>query len=133
LPRARASHKREIGFVVRFGRLYQWHIYDRFGERQGLNTADFVVVGEVNGALDTRPKPFAGVAIDQANRQALRARIAPFDPTRHYPTVAVWPDSFEQFETLKAVMVEAGFEYRLMPMTNGGELVDRGGVGGWVQ
>lgn len=138
LPIAKeAFGKGEVSVIVRYGRLYIWHRYDHLGLRRGLNTDEFVVIGEdeESGALITQPKPTAGIPLDDSEmtRQAIRARLAPFSPSREYITVVVRSDSFGQFQHLRDMLIELGFEYRLMPATVGTAIVDRGGSGGKVQ
>lgn len=134
LPRLRSTYKIEVGLIVRYGRAYLWHRYTRDGVRLGLNTDDFVVLGEVDGKLLTKPKPYAGVDLRNSTSAAgIARRLTSFQPTRHYLCLSVWPDSFAEFQVLKSELVKLGFEYRLMPMAEGVSLVDQGGTGGQVQ
>jgi hypothetical protein len=55
------------------------------------------------------------------------ARLKTFDPQKVHLAIPIWADSFEYFQTLKNTIVGLGFEYRLMPMTDGAILTDRGG------
>ncbi len=126
--------KIHIGMIVRFGRLYVWHRYDALGFPMGLNTDEFVVVGRELGGILTQPKPYAGVPLDAPDAEAQVARrLRAFHPQSHALDVAVWPDSFAEFAVLRRVAVRLGFEYRLLPMHEGGTLVDRGGHDSRVQ
>jgi len=135
LPRQHATVKREVGILVRYGRLYLWHRYDGQGNRMGVNTDDMVVVKDHGSYLETTPKPFAGVPLDIATDQGnqIRLKLSIFDPRTVYVAVVIWDDSFEQFQSLKKVLIERGFEYRLMPISEGESVRDHGGTGRNVQ
>lgn len=138
LPVARSNFgKGEVAVVVRYGRVYVWHRYGRFGLRLGLNTDDFVVIDEdeVSGAIITQPKPTAGIPLDdtEVTQRNVRARLGSFSPDDTIIAVVVRPDSFGQFQYLRDTLIEMGFEYRLMPAAEGEAIVDRGGSGGKVQ
>ena len=135
LPMLHDTIKQEVSLVFRCGRLYVWHKYSPAGQKLGLNTDDFVVIEENAQGLLTLPKPYAGVPIsdEDASRLAVRELLAPFRAARQYLTIVVWPDSFDQFQNLKRVLVSLGFEYRLIPMPPGETIYDRGGSDGRVQ
>ena len=126
LPTLKTTHKSEIGLVVRFGRLYVWHRYDDYDRRVGLNTDEFVVTSRGSEEIETVPKPYAGTPITETNATAIRLRLSTFSVEDNYLTTGVWPDSFATFQVLKREMVAMGFNYRLIPMTDGGSLTDGG-------
>lgn len=136
LPRLRPSTKDEIPLVLRFGRLYVWHEYDARGNRVGVNRKDMAIVGDpTEDELEVAPKPFAGLPIvagDQIQR-SVTTRLSQFHPERAYLAIVVYPDSFDDFSLLKRICVEAGYEYRLMPVVPGETVTDHGGRGGMVQ
>jgi hypothetical protein len=131
----RRTGKHEIQTVVRYGRFYIWHRYDSSGNRAGLNTDEFVVLGDGDRETRTTPMPHAGTIIESTPKatQDLTARLGLFSPRRDYIAILVWPDSFGQFHLFKKLLVEAGFEYRLIPVKDGETFRDRGGSGGDVQ
>ena len=133
LPREHLSIKPQIGFVIRYGRLYQWLRYDRFGHSEGLNTDEFVVVADENDHIQTRPKPFAGTPIKSADTQIIERRFLQFDPHDACLALAIWDDSFDVYQKVKAAAVQAGFEYRIILMREGSSLADRGGSDGRVE
>jgi len=133
LPREHFTAKREIGMVIRFGRLYQWVKYDAYGLQDGLNTDEFVIVEERAGEMVTMPKPYSGVPIVPDQVPNLRAKLAKLDPTTRYVALAIWGDSFVQFPLLKSLLVERGLEYRLLPVAEGDPIFSQGGRGGKVQ
>ena len=130
--RVRGTDKSEIAVHLRYDRLYVWHRYAGDGRRLGLNTDEFVVLENHPNYLETAPRPDAGIPVlDSGMEASIRQRLKQFDSRFHYLGVVVWPDSYDAFQAMKAVMVGAGYEYRLVPAT--GRIVDRGGQGGTVQ
>lgn len=139
-----AGAGQEIGFVLRYGRLYLWHRYDQFHNRQGLNTDDFVIVGEEDGGfivgeedgrLITLPKPTGGILLDgsAASKEAVRRLLRQFDSRTCYLVPIVRPDSFGAFAQFRDVALELGFNYRLMPVEMNSPVAVRGGSATGVQ
>jgi hypothetical protein len=129
------SGKQEIQTDMRYGRFYLWHRYGPSGRRLGLNTDEYVVLRETPTELFTTQMPHAGtiVADTPTSTSDLTERLRRFSPDRDYICVVVWPDSFEQFRHLKKLLVQLGFEYRLIPAKNGDKFRDRGGASEGVQ
>jgi len=129
-----APEKLPISVVVRFGRMYVWHRYDAMGFRAGLNTDEFVVLGQEIGGLLTQPKPYAGIPLGAVDAEAQVARrLHPFSPRQCRLDVAVWDDSFAEFAVLRRAAIRLGFEYRLLVIPTGATLVDRGAHDSRVQ
>jgi hypothetical protein len=130
-----AVNKQEIGLVLRYGRLYIWHKYGQGHQRLGLNTDDFVVISENGEGLVTRPKPTAGVLLDESaeSQTAVRRVLGRFDPRTCYFAIIARPDSYGVFHHLRDQALELGFEYRLIPVGANDPISDRGGSGGSVQ
>ncbi len=127
--------KQEIQTVLRYGRFYVWHRHGPSGDRWGLNTDEFVVLDASDAELRTTPMPHAGTIVADTSKalQQLSTRFNQFNPTRDYIGIVVWPDSFEQFRLLKKVLIQRGFEYRLIPAKQGDSFRDRGGSSDGVQ
>lgn len=128
-----ATVPRNLGLIVRYGRVYVWHRYSADGWRVGLNTEDFVVVADQGDKLVTHPDPTKGVPLtpEAATAETLRQRLRPFPSARWYCEIVVRPDSFDEFKVLRDTLIAEGYEYRLMPTDV--SVVDRGGSGGRVQ
>lgn len=126
LPRARRTFKTETVVIVRYGRLYVPYLTasDRFEGR--LNGADVILVREGNSELHITPKPYAGVPLTDANtiRSALSRKLSAYDPKRFYLCVAIWDDSFAQFELLKETLLAMDYEYRLIPVSEGEHITE---------
>jgi hypothetical protein len=132
---ARASGKQEIQTDMRYGRFYVWHRYGPSGRRLGLNTDEYVVLRETSAAIFTTQMPYSGTKVEDTPNSVdqLTQRLGRFNPSRDYICVVVWPDSFEQFRVLKKLLVQLGFEYRLIPAKDGQQFRDRGGASEGVQ
>lgn len=136
MPIVRSSgFRQEVALILRYGRMYVWHRYARDGTRLGLNAEEFVVLGTEGSALVTRPNPTAGVLLEDTpvSRGKIRERLSQFSPRMCVIAIIVRPDSYGHFNTLRDVLLDEGFEYRLMPMNEEGTVADRGGAGGKVQ
>lgn len=127
--------RQEIGLVLRYGRLYLWHRYDQFHNKQGLNTDDFVVIGEEGGGILTTPKPTGGILLDgtESSKEAIRRLLTQFDSRTCYLVPIVRPDSYSAFSQFRDVALELGFNYRLMPTEANSPVYDRGGSATGVQ
>ena len=127
--------RQEIGFVLRYGRLYVWHRYDQFHNRQGLNTDDFVIAGEEDGGVVTLPKPTRGILLDgsASSQESIRRLMRQFDPKTCYLVPIVRPDSFAAFSHFRDLALELGFNYRLMPVEADTQVFDSGGTPKGVQ
>ena len=100
-----------------------------------MNSDEFVVVADHGDELVTQPNPTAGIPLDgnDATKQRIRERLHQFNRSDVYMVAVVRQDSFAHFRFLRDVLLEMGFEYRLMPMQDGVGVRDRGGSGGRVQ
>jgi hypothetical protein len=116
LPQMRSTSKREIAFAVRYGRLYQVLRYDGV-DSAGPNSDEMDDVTRL-GSRGVVPKPGAGmpIAANAAFAEQLRRRVATFSPSRCYLCIALWPDSFNEFQIVKTQLVALGYEYRLLLM-----------------
>lgn len=131
LPQARETHKGEVAMVVRYGRAYVLFRYDSHGQRIGFNTTDFLLLGSgLDGRAKLTPKPYAGIALDNAARlqDALRSQLSAVPAHERYLAFSVWEDSFEEFATLKKCAIDLGYEYRVLAIRDG-ESVYSGFIG----
>ena len=110
---------------MRYGRLYTVYEPGRDSPYARLNLDDFVVLKTAK-QMHVTPKPYAGIIVneDQNFRTTLLEALTGIDPGGYYLTIGVWEDSFDRFGSLKNVLVDLGFEYRLIPMEEEGVLVE---------
>jgi hypothetical protein len=91
-------------------------------------------VSSDSSSVTVHPNPLRGTPLDGANSEnELRSMLKPFDPSRHVIAVVVRPDTYHLFPKLRDLIVEQGFNYRLMPMTEDDAIRDRGGSSSGVQ
>ncbi|MBW3599840.1 MAG: hypothetical protein KY475_21535 [Planctomycetes bacterium] len=128
LPRLRSTSKLETAAVLRYGRFYLVHRNGDLINRR-LNADDFVVTQEDGASITIVPKPYAGLPVNQTQefKTRLRARLAGHDSRTVYLAIGVWTDSFGDFVHLKNALVELGFEYRLILLSEG-EAIIQGNV-----
>lgn len=124
------TNKIPVGIIIRYGRMYVWHLYSPQGVRLGMNPDDMFIVERTPRGIVCSPIPFKGVPIpdDSANGQPIVDRLSQFDSDRHFLDIVVWPDSFKEFGHLRNILVSVGFEYNLLPTDGKDEIRDRGGV-----
>lgn len=123
---ARTSARIEVGLIMQFGRLYQWHRFDALGLRRGLNTDEMYTRGEGPLGVDVGPIPTRGIdlnAPDAARR--VQAKLSRFRTSQHEFAIVVRNDSFAQFSLVRDVIKANGFRYSLF--AGNGPVYDRGG------
>jgi hypothetical protein len=120
-PHTRTSHKRELGLVVRYGRVYEERRWDRSRTSMEPNLDDFVVLGESGGFVKMTPKPYKGLPIDETATfsNGLDILLTPYDANQWHLCASVWEDSFENFLVLKKVLLARGYEIRLLALADG--------------
>ncbi len=136
LPQQReARFKREVSVILRYGRLYLWHDYDLRLNRTGLNTRDFVVISDDGDELVTRPKPTAGIPLDDSPecQTAIDRLLRRFSPRDFRLGIIVRPDSYGKFQYLRNRAIALRYDYRVIPAETDSQIFDRGGSGGKVQ
>ncbi len=123
-PEERTSSKSHIPVTVRYGR---WYV-DRSPTGEA-NLDDFAVLDTKGKYLTITPKPYRGIPVverDSLSKQ-LERHLSTQDPSSHYIEIAIWDDSFTEFQPLRDYLVQRGFEYRLVVVTQG-DVVSEGYV-----
>jgi hypothetical protein len=124
-PRERETHNREFGVLLRYGRAYLTHFHR--GMDRVVNTRDFTVKPGL-GVNTATAKPGAGLDVCAADADAsLRQLLSNYPAADWYPCVIVYPDSYDAFQVLKSKLVNAGYEYRVVPTNKA--VGDHGGAG----
>lgn len=129
LPQMREVDKLEVGLVLRYRRLYVWHNYSSSGNRLGLNTDDFLILGESDsGKVLTAPKPWGGIEItDNGGIGSVENLLKQFSPEEYIVVMTIWPDSFDSYAVVREHVKRLGFDIRPMTLDKDGGIVDRGG------
>jgi hypothetical protein len=125
------SRSIEAVIILRYGRWYLLH-EGPFGGR--LNQEDFFVLPSKDSVTTITPKPHRGHRVSDESVAALLKRLKrSFPPRRFHITIAVWDDSFAEFNPLKDALTEAGYQYRTLPCDNSSWLSNQGAVDPFVQ
>lgn len=121
-----------IGIILRYDKMYIWHQYDASGNRAGLNTEEFFVVRESSRGIVVEPRPEKGMSISRDNRVAIIRRLKQCS-NAEYLSIGLWPDTFDQWQVFREIIVDADYRYRLLLMKRGEVIIDRGGTDAWAQ
>ena len=139
VPTERQTKKKQIPVTIYQGHLAFVCAYDGQGRQVGVNTRDLTFGGtEANPQIS--PKPGHGIAYEtvESLQQQFSGKLAQFtakpgggkrEEDCAYFMIALWPDSFKQFELLRDFLLRGGFEYGLMFMEPG-DVITTGDGGG---
>jgi hypothetical protein len=133
LPKQRKATKTEVVWFLKGGRLTS---YVKLGPGGilALNDTEFEQRRDEHGEYVV-PKASAGTPVDIAAEpgRTVAHRLAGLNPGQHYIAIGVWPDSFNQFQVVRNALVESGFEYRLLPVSDQRKIYTSGAVDANVQ
>ena len=118
-PEERAAAKDDYAVTMKYGR---WYV-DRSDD--GLpNLEDFAVLDSEGTYLTVTPKPYRGIPVDEGKQLSRRivSSLRSKSPDEVYVCISVWDDSYDQFQLVRDYLVENGFEYRLIAVTEGDEV-----------
>lgn len=126
LPKPRVTDKFDIPVIVRYGRAYFPYRPETLPLGRVIDTREVFVRTEDSKEVTVTPKPYAGLLLKESASvsAAIRSRLSQNSSARFYVTVGVWPDSFREFSVFKEALVATGYEYRLIPLDEGGRLVE---------
>ena len=117
----------QVGIYLRFGRVYMMHKWSPGLKRLGPNPDHFFIQDD-GDTLTAKPRPAAGVdANSDQMPDVLKQWLSPFRPGEWSVAVCAHRDSFREFQTVKAVLVSAGYKYNPIPATDDNPIVDTGG------
>ena len=120
-PEERPATKLGVRVTIRYGKWYLYRLAN--GEP---NLEDFLVLDNEGEYLTITPKPYRGLRMVERGKlsPAIIAYLRDKNPDREYVEISIWDDSFGEFQFLRDYMVERGFEYRLVVITEGDEVVE---------
>ncbi len=132
LPKVRTTSKGNIIFMMRYGKLY---LVTDVTNPIGAGTYSAHVSEKTSfGVTRIKPLPNAGWELSRPVDVAEFEKLVAGSPTSStFFSCAVWPDSFEQFGTLKETLLRLGYEYQLLPVDDVDDLPIGRGSGGSVQ
>lgn len=131
LPKEQATSKSEVPVFLEDDQLFVLRS-DRSQISGQINAQHFekTTAGFAGLHIDSeyyRIRPGAGLDLES---EALKAELNRYSAGIYYFAIVVRADSFEKFSKLRNILVEAGFEYRLIA-TDG--IISDGGTGGRTQ
>lgn len=120
-PEERPATKSHITVTLRYGRLY----LDRYPSGE-VNLDDFAVLDDGSDFLTVTPKPYRGIPIIEAGElsESLRKFMSNKSPASEYIDISIWDDSYVEFQSLRDYLVDKKFEYRLVIVKDGDEVVE---------
>jgi len=112
LPELAATKKDQIGLLMQYGRVYVMHEHGPAGERLGPNPEHFVITTREDGRQSAKARPDAGHIADGATvKEMLRQVLGRYRSEKWVVAVIVHEDSFSQFQTVKAALIQLGYQY----------------------
>ena len=126
LPTLRSTNKRQVALYLRFGKVFLMHAWSN-GSRMGPNPVFFTVVpGSPPVAF---PKPAAGLPLEgMMAARTVEQLLAGFEPAKWVVAVVVFSDSFKEFQLVKQLIIDAGYEYVPIAGKPSGFVMDAGGA-----
>jgi hypothetical protein len=121
----------EAVVLLRYGRWYMLHSGPYSGR---ISREDFFILEGKGVATTITPKPHRGHRVSEASLADLLNRLKrSFPANRFHITVAVWDDSFTEFNSLKDALTEAGYRYRTLTCDSSSILSNLAAVDPFVQ
>jgi hypothetical protein len=127
--------KPRLAVELRYDRLYVVHSHDATGGLLGPNLDEYVLLAESGDEVQVTADPGRGMPVKPGPGlvPALRRRLARFPPGRYVLDLAVRAGSFGSFHALKVAANGAGYEMRVLLVSEDGSFADRGGTRSDVQ
>jgi hypothetical protein len=120
---AQATTKKQVPVMLSAGRMCFLHKYDDRGEPLGINESQVEGKGVVQatGVRFFSPRPGIGLKVEDTPGfdARLMQLLKNFSGQRHTIAVAVWPDSYREFEVLRKKISGKDFGYFLLLMKEG--------------
>lgn len=124
----REASTQEVVLLIRYGKLYR---LTNSEDKNDVCTQDISVEG-VYPDQTFQPRPEAGERISQHLFEKTLRFLRPYPPSSYHVTIAVWDDSFAEFNILRNVLVGSGYSFRTL-ICNKESVLGFGGNTGFVQ
>ena len=124
------SRTAEAVVVLRYGR---WYMLQLGKNGRSLNQRDFFIRRE--GKLNrVTPKPHRGNPVNDSSLGELQKQLKEnYTRQTFHVVVAVWDDSFAEFNPVKDAVKRAGFQYRTLPCDSSTRLSNQYAADAYVQ
>ncbi|MCP4477073.1 MAG: hypothetical protein GY818_03175 [Planctomycetaceae bacterium] len=129
-PKEKETNNAPVTVIVSKGRLYflQKDLNRTINE---VNLRDFENCSEPEATVllgqgNYRPKPSGGILLTDSN--SISKKLAPMNRQNYFLQIAIWDDSFSNFESLQKVCRNIGLEYQLILMSDGKRIVESANV-----
>ncbi|WP_182866792.1 hypothetical protein [Stieleria mannarensis] len=124
------SMTEEAVVLLRYGR---WYLLQNAPDA-GVNRDDFFVLQHSRSLTRVTPKPHKGSTVDDESLSELAVRLqSEFQPGRFHVLIAVWDDSFSEFNPVKDAVKAAGYTYRTLPCDSSTRLSNQYAAEAYVQ
>ncbi len=111
----------EVVVMLRYGKLYRCHI------NSGSNDINLEDIERTFWGT-VLPKPSGGLVVTpNVLNDTIARTLQSFPPDRYHVTIAVWDDSFANFNALRNALVATGYQYKTVPCTDDTVLKMSGG------
>jgi hypothetical protein len=117
LPKVTSTQKGNLIFAMRFGKLYLLSDLTG-GNANGINSKHAIATSTPVGVSVTLRQDAGWVLDTDEARKELKDLMNSHPSATTYFTIAVWPDSFEDFLKWKESLVQEGYDYDLTPIDN---------------
>ncbi len=126
LPKVRTTSKGNLLFLMRYGKLYL--VSSPSGS--GFHSAH-VSESSLLGVTRIKPRPNSGWDMSSSLDVAeFERQVSSNSSSSTFLSCAVWPDSYEQFSSVKQALLRLGYDYQLIPIDNVDDLsIGKGGDG----
>ncbi|MFK8113018.1 MAG: hypothetical protein AB8B91_12500 [Rubripirellula sp.] len=125
------SQSIEAVVLLRYGRMYMLHQGPFSGS---INRDEFYILESKGGVTSITPKPHRGAIVNAKTISKLMTKLTRSFPARRFHiTIAVWDDSFTEFNPLKDALSSAGYRYRTLTCDSSTRLSNQAAVDPFVQ
>ena len=121
----------EAVVLLRYGRWYMLHNAPYGGN---INRSDFYILQSRGRVTSITPKPHRGHPVTPQSLGDLTKHLKRSFPARKFHvTIAVWDDSFAEFNSVKDALKAAGYRYRTLTCDSSSRLSNQAAVDPFVQ
>jgi hypothetical protein len=125
------SRSMEAVVILRYGR---WYLLYEQARGSRVNREDFFILESEDAVTTITPKPHRGHPVSSTSLGQLVQNLNRNFPARQFHiTIAVWDDSFAEFNLLKDALAESGYQYRTLTCDSSSRLSNQGAVDPFVQ